>query len=287
MADFLDRRQIGATGLDTARIGLGSTFDMPASAIEAAFDQGINYLYWGSVRQPDFATAMRNLAKQHRDELVLVVQSYSNDPTTIEAEVAACLNDSGQDHFDFLLLGNHMKMPGPGYQDAFEQMRDKGMVRYLSISSHNRPLVPQFFEDEANYDLVMFRYNPVHRGAEDDIFPHLPVSAVGRPLVATYTSTRWGHLLDPKKMPDGESPVSARDCYRYALSHPEVDMVIAGPGNAEQLEEAISALRAGPLDEEERTRIERIGRHLYERYAPQYPDAGDTKDVEEGRAKGQ
>ena len=44
MADFLDRRQIGATGLDTARIGLGSTFDMPASAIEAAFDQGINYL---------------------------------------------------------------------------------------------------------------------------------------------------------------------------------------------------------------------------------------------------
>ena len=230
---------------------------------------------------------MRNLAKQHRDELVLVVQSYSNDPTTIEAEVAACLNDSGQDHFDFLLLGNHMKMPGPGYQDAFEQMRDKGMVRYLSISSHNRPLVPQFFEDEANYDLVMFRYNPVHRGAEDDIFPHLPVSAVGRPLVATYTSTRWGHLLDPTKMPDGESPVSARDCYRYALSRPEVDMVIAGPGNAEQLEEAISALRAGPLDEEERTRIERIGRHLYERYAPQYPDAGDSKDVEEGRAKGQ
>ena len=230
---------------------------------------------------------MRNLAKQHRDELVLVVQSYSNDPTTIEAEVAACLNDSGQDHFDFLLLGNHMKMPGPGYQDAFEQMRDKGMVRYLSISSHNRPLVPQFFEDEANYDLVMFRYNPVHRGAEDDIFPHLPVSAVGRPLVATYTSTRWGHLLDPTKMPDGESPVSARDCYRYALSHPEVDMVIAGPGNEEQLEEAISALRAGPLDEEERTRIERIGRHLYEQYAPQYPDAGDTKDVEEGRAKGQ
>ena len=64
-------------------------------------------------------------------------------------------------------------------------------------------------------------------------------------------------------------------------------MVIAGPGNAEELEEAISALRAGPLDEEERTRIERIGRHLYEQYAPQYPDAGDTKDVEEGRAKGQ
>ena len=47
MADFLDRIEIGQTGLKTGRIGIGSTFDAPRHAIENAFDRGINYLYWG------------------------------------------------------------------------------------------------------------------------------------------------------------------------------------------------------------------------------------------------
>ena len=50
------------------------------------------------------------------------------------------------------------------------------------------------------------------------------------------------------------------------------------------MDEAISALEQGPLDEEERRRIEHIGSYLYKQYAPQYPDAGDAEDVAAGRA---
>ena len=61
-------------------------------------------------------------------------------------------------------------------------------------------------------------------------------------------------------------------------------MVLCGPANAEQMNEAIAALERGPLEPEERVRIERIGSYLYGEYAPAYPDAGDAEDVSAGRA---
>ena len=213
-------------------------------------------------------------------------QSYSQDPSSIEGEVEDALKTAGIENFDFLLLGNRNSALSEEYVELFEQMRDRGLVRYMSLSSHNRPFLPSLIEDyeqnQSPFELLMLRYNPVHRGAETDVFPYVPKGK--RPTIATYTSTRWGHLLDAEKMPPGEAPLTASDCYRYALSNPAVDMVIAGPANGDQMDEAISALEAGPIETEERARIERIGAHIYSQYAPQYPDAGDAEDVSSGRA---
>ena len=179
-----------------------------------------------------------------------------------------------------------MEVPADAYIEVFEQLRERGKVRFVSLSSHNRPLLPTLLADyeqgASTYELLMFRYNAVHRGAETDVFPFVPEQQ--RPFMATYTATRWGHLLDADKMPPGEKPLSARDCYRYSLSHAAVDMVICGPANGEQMNEAISALERGPLEPDERERIERIGAYIYGQYAPQYPDAGDSEDVSAGRA---
>ena len=286
MSDFLGRRPIGRTGLSSSRLGIGSTFNAPTSVIEDAFHRGINYLYWGTVRQPDFARAMVNLAKQHRDDMILTIQSYSNDPATIEGEVEEALTAAGLESFDFLLLGNRNEVPGDGYREVFERLRERGKVRFLSLSSHNRPMLPKLFkayaEGKSPFELLMLRYNGVHRGAEKDVFPYVPET--GGPFICTYTATRWGHLLDPEKMPPGEEPPSARDCYRYSLSQPAIDMVLCGPANAEQMNLAIEALERGPLEPEERERIERIGAYQYAQYAPAYPDAGDAEDVDAGRA---
>jgi aryl-alcohol dehydrogenase-like predicted oxidoreductase len=286
MSDFLDRRELGRTGMTSSRLGIGSTFDASARVIEDAFDRGINYLYWGSVRQPGFARAMVNLAKQHRDQLILTVQTYSQDPGSIEAEIDDALKSSGLENFDFLLLGNRMETPGDTYVEVFEKLREQGKVRFMSLSSHNRLLIPKLLADYEQgvspYELLMFRYNAVHRGAEKDIYPFVPEGP--RPAIITYTATRWGDLLDAGKMPPGEDPVSARDCYRYSLTHPAMDMVVCGPANGAQMNEAISALEHGPLEPEERERIERIGTYIYGQYAPKYSDAGDAEDVTAGRA---
>ena len=207
------------------------------------------------------------------------------------ATLAACedagISPKDVDGFAFLLLGNRNEMPGEAYVEVFERLREAGKVRFLSLSSHNRPFLPTLLaEYEAGrspFELLMLRYNGVHRGAERDVFPFVPAN--GRPFIVTYTATRWGHLLDAAKMPPGEPPPSARDCYRFSLSHPAVDMVLCGPANAAQMDEAIAALEAGPLSDDERARIERIGAHLYGKYAPAYPDAGDEADVAAGLAQ--
>jgi hypothetical protein len=122
----------------------------------------------------------------------------------------------------------------------------------------------------------MLRYNAVHRGAERDVFPYLPQPPAPAPGIVAYTATRWGHLLDPKKMPPGETPPRARDCYRFSLSHPAVSLVLCGPSSREEMQEAISALDAGPLDAEEMARMKRIGDHIYGAYKPQFAEKGDT-----------
>ena len=287
MNEFLEKRDVGRTGMQTARLGIGSSFDAPATAIEEAFEHGVNYLYWGTVRRPEFARAMVNLSKRHRDELILTIQSYSRDADSIESEVEEALQTAGLEYFDFLLLGNWSEVPEDAFVEVFERLRERGKVRFVSISSHNRPMLQKLLAGyptgDSPYELLMLRYNAVHRGAERDVFPFVPETGP-RPLVVAYTATRWKHLLDPDKMPPGEQPLSARDCYRYSLSHPSVDMVLCGPASAEQMREALQALEAGPLEAEERKRIERIGAYLYRRYAPSQPDMGDAEDVAKGLA---
>ena len=143
MNEFLERREVGRTGMQTARLGIGSTFGAPASAIEEAFERGINYLYWGTVRRPEFAHAMVNLSRQHRDELILTIQSYSKNPESIAGEVEEALTSAGVEYFDFLLLGNRGEVPEDAYLDVFERLRERGKVRFVSISSHNRPMLPK------------------------------------------------------------------------------------------------------------------------------------------------
>lgn len=281
MNDFLEKRELGRTGLMTPRLGIGSSFGAPTRVIEEAFERGINYLYWGTIRRSAFGRAIRQLAKRHRDELILTVQSYSRSPRLMVPSVEVALRRTGLEYFDFLLLGARNQIPADDYVEVFQRLRDQGKVRFLSLSSHNRPMLPkmldEYREGRSAYELFMLRYNAVHRGAEKDVFPFVPEK--GKPGIVTYTATRWGHLLDPKKMPPGEEPLSARDCYRFALSNPLIDVVLCGPANAEQMNEAISALESGPLELEERERIERIGGYVYGKFDPQFKDRGDAEDA--------
>src|SRR5580692_3356809 len=73
--DLWEKTTLGRTDLRTSRIGLGPGIE--AKDVERAFERGINYLYWGSVRKPAFGQGIANLAPKHRAEMVVVVQTYT------------------------------------------------------------------------------------------------------------------------------------------------------------------------------------------------------------------
>ncbi len=277
MTDFRVPVPFGQTGLQVSRLGIGSSFTGDPAFIEEAVEQGVNFLYWGSIRRPAFGRAIKNVARRNREGVVLTVQSYTRVAALLAPSIEIALRRAGVEYFDVLLLGMWNKAPAQSLVDAAQNLKEQGKVRHLMLSTHNRPSLQQHFRrfeaKESPFDAFMLRYNAVHRGAERDVFPYLPEPA--RPAIVAYTATRWGHLLDPKRMPEGQLPPPARDCYRFALSHPAVSLVLCGPSNREQMQEALRALDAGPLDADEKARMQRIGDHVYGKYKPQFAEKGD------------
>jgi len=95
---------LGWTGLKVGRLGLSASYGMPAAAVEMAFERGMNYLYWGSLRRGAFADALRHL-KPQRERMVLVVQSYMRMGSLVEGSVERALKAIGYEYADVLLLG--------------------------------------------------------------------------------------------------------------------------------------------------------------------------------------
>lgn len=252
---------LGPTGLRVGRLGVACSYGAPAEAFEEAFERGVNYFYWGSMRKEAMARAIRNIAaKGRRDELVIVLQSYSRSAALLERFFHQGLKRLKLERADVLLLGWHNRRPAPQILERAQALREKGCVRFLALSGHNRPLFPELAA-EGLFDVLHVRYNAAHRGAEKEVFAKLAPES--RPGIVTYTATRWGDLLKPEKMPAGEAPLKGADCYRFVLANPAVDVCMTGPRTTGEMREALRALELGPLAPEEMARIRRIGDHVH------------------------
>jgi len=262
--DFKERVPFGRTGLMVSRIGLASGYGVPTAAIEKAFHEyGVNYL-WLSVFKPGhMVPAIHNLAPKRRDELRIVLAWPAFASFFLQSFVERWLKKLKIEQADLVVIQGQHKPPGQKFVDRVHRLRESGKVRFVGMSSHERPLFGKVARGEvkAPVDFFQVRYNAVHTGAEQDIFPHLPQE--NRPGIVIFTATCWGKLLKPKLMPAGERPLAPADCYRFVLSHPDVNVCVTGPSTAAQMEDNLKALDAGPLDEEEMARVRRIGKHIY------------------------
>jgi aryl-alcohol dehydrogenase-like predicted oxidoreductase len=259
---FDERVTLGRTGLSVGRLGIADGYKVPAAAVEKAFhEHGLNYFYWGSRKKP-MGEALANLVKTSRDDMVIATQSYDHLGWFIPGTVERGLKELGTDHVDVLILGWYNSMPANRIMDAAMKLKHEGKVRFLAVSGHNRSFFGKVVQREDNpFDILQVRYNAAHRGAETEVFAHLPDE--GRPGVTTYTATRWGRLLKPGRMPPGEKPLSSADCYAFVLSNPAVDVCMTGPRSVKEMDEALLVLKRGPLDDEQMARIRRIGDHVH------------------------
>jgi aryl-alcohol dehydrogenase-like predicted oxidoreductase len=265
MNDFQRQIVLGRTGLHVGQLGVAASYGVPAAALEEAFERGVNYFYWGSRRTSEMGTAIRNIAKKQREGLVVCVQSYARLGFWLERSFEKALREAKLEYADVLLLGWYNDLPPNRVMDAATGLVASGKVRHLALSGHRRTLFPTLLDDQ-RLGIWQVRYNAVHRGAEREVFASLDgVDLERRPGVITYTTTRWGHLLDPKRTPASETTPTGADCYRFAMTHPHVDVVMSGPANTEQMREALRALELGPMNDEELARMRRIGDAMYGR----------------------
>ena len=260
MPPFPSRVTLGSSGLQAGPLGVAGGYGIDERPLLDALERGVNYWYHSSLRGHGMSSAIRTLVSSgRREQVVLVLQSYSRWGWLLEQTFKRGLRSLGLDYADVLLLGLHNSSPPAAIIESATRLKEQGLVRSLAISAHRRAAFLEH-ESSARYDIFHIRYSAAHPGAEQDVFPVLPKER--RPGIVAYTATRWGQLLDPARMPAGQSALRGRDCYRFVLSNPDFNLCMTGPRNGTELTEALAALDEGPLSREEERHVRDIGQHV-------------------------
>jgi aryl-alcohol dehydrogenase-like predicted oxidoreductase len=251
----LPHRPFGKTGLSTSALGLAGSYGIDADAVERAFHEyGINY-FFASTRMTGLVEGVRRLVRAgHRDDIVLAAGAQFPVGFSIPREWASLAKALGVDHIDIFHLfwvQAEFYVSGKTWP-AMQKLKEEGKVRALGISCHDRPLARALTE-RLHLDVLMIRYNAAHRGAEGEIFTSL---GAGRPGIVTYTATRWGRLLQPASE---LGPMTGAECYRFALTHPVVDVVLCGPRSYDELRENAEGVLEGALPPDRLEQIRRFG----------------------------
>jgi aryl-alcohol dehydrogenase-like predicted oxidoreductase len=258
--DFNSKVILGQTGLLVGRLGISSSYGAHAEAFEEAFERGCNYFTWGTFIKgpsPKMKTAIRNIVhKGQRDKLVLALYAYTHSRFLNDMLLLKRLKQLGVDHADILILGFYSFRPARHIIEGALRLKEKGIIRQIGLSGHNRKLFPELIKD-GKIDVFHVRYNAVNRGAETEIFPFLDKNT-GQGIVS-FTATKWGQLLNQNKMPPEVMAPSAVDCYRFVLSNPAVDVCMLGARNTEMMRENLATLDLGPMNDEELSKMKKIG----------------------------
>jgi aryl-alcohol dehydrogenase-like predicted oxidoreductase len=263
MSSAFELRPFGSTGINVTPLGLSASYLPGRKSVFRAADEGIN-LFFAYGFDFQMVRALRELMKSGRDRFVLATGAYNHIwwAHDVRKALEKRLRQFKTDYIDLFLFLGVMKPEQftAKVEEDLLKLKDEGKVRAIGISGHDRHLHGQLAV-EGNMNALMVRYNAAHRGAERDIFPHLPTH---NPGVIGYTATRWTYLLRrPKTLPKGVRVPTAGDCYRFVLSNPNVHTVLTAPRTEGQLRENIEEVRKGPLDEEEMTFMRSFGDTVY------------------------
>ncbi len=253
--------------------------------IEAALEEGINYfdtadLYDFGENEKIVGSALKDV----REQVIIATKvgnrwkedrsGWSWDPSKayIKEAVKNSLKRLGTDYIDlYQLHGGTIEDPIDETIEAFEELKEEGLIRYYGISSI-RPNVIREYVRKSGMVSVMMQYSMLDRRPEEEALPLLHekgISAVTRgPLAKGLLSDKLlekasekGYLdysyeelretlgLLKEKVGAGRSFTEV--ALQYNLANPAVASVVAGASSAEQIRGNAKAVRSQPLTDQE------------------------------------
>lgn len=295
------KRRLGKSSLMVSELGLGTmslgTNELDAEKIiNAALEEGINYfdsadLYDFGVNEKIVGQALKGV----RDQVIIATKvgnrpnkdksGWTWDPSKdyIKEAVKGSLKRLSTDYIDlYQLHGGTIDDPIDKTIEAFEELKDEGIIRYYGISSI-RPNVIREYVNKSNIVSVMMQYSILDRRPEEEALPMLADNGInvvtrgtlakgllsGKMLSKASPSIRESGYLDhsyeelERLLPDLKEKLAQQRslteaAIQYSLSHPAVSSVIAGASSVKQVKENAQAVNTAPLSHEEVSLIRSI-----------------------------
>ena len=243
----IPKRRLGKTGIDVSILGLGGegvlrtygydkeTYDL----INRAIDLGVTYLesaraYSGS--ETYYGKALR----ERRKEIFLASKSHARDKKGALQHLRETLKNMKTDHLDLWQVHDVRTKEDveeifapDGAIEAFQEARDKGLVRFLGITGHHDPGILLGCIERFHFDTILLPVNPaepVYKSFIDEVIPAAKDKKMGIIGMKVYFRGLAAKL---------PGVTSLEPFYRYALSQPITTAVI-GCDSLQQLKENVS-----------------------------------------------
>ncbi|GGH79318.1 aryl-alcohol dehydrogenase-like predicted oxidoreductase [Pullulanibacillus pueri] len=282
--------KLGSSDLTVSEIGLG-TMSLPANDTEAihmiqkAIDDGMNFLDTADLyEQGRIESLLGQAVKGRRDDVIIATkggnhweagkQGWYWDPSKkyIKNALKASLKRLNLDYVDlYQLHGGTIEDPIDETIEAFEELKQEGLIRWYGISSIRHNVIREYVK-RSSIVSVMMQYSILDRRPEEEMLDFLAeknVSVIARGPVAKgllsdkgiskisekgyldYTEKALKHLIKELKENTNRTRKLSHTAIRYVLNHPAVATAIPGASRMEQLEDNLQATSAPPLSETE------------------------------------
>jgi len=259
----VDEVTLGNTGIKLSRLGMGTGSDSGRKQtalgrdgfthlVHYAYDQGIHYIDCAQsyITFEWIADAIKGLPR----EKLFIQSKIQGKPADVLAAIDRHRKVFNTDYVDSMLLhcvvSNGWREDLKPVMDAFDQAKEKKWIRSKGISCHSLPaLRASVVSDWTEVHLV--RVNPMGRrmdGVEEVMWTPTDPGHEIEPVMDELKKMRakGRGVIGMKIIGDGTF-VNAEDrekSIRFAMSRPELDAIVIGFKNTDEIDEAIKRMNS-------------------------------------------
>jgi len=281
----IPRRILGRTNVlvSTLVLGmgpLGISREKPVvveELVNEIIDLGVNYIDVA----PNYGNGEEKLGpimQARRDEVFLATKVEEESKEGVLRQVKESLAKMQTDHLDLVHLHNiggmdlEKVLGKDGALQGLEEARKSGLIRFIGISGHERPM--KFIEplETDEIDVVMCVLNFVDKYTYDfeskvmTIAMEKNVGVVAMKVLGGAVGMRYDQPT-PALMPK-EHYINA---IRYSLGLPGVTTITIGMGNRDEILQAVEAVKNyTPLSESEKAMLDTKGQRLAQEWGAHF-----------------
>lgn len=286
--DTLARRVLGRTkekvtilGLGTAPVGEGPVdVEEGIKIFGAAIDRGVNYIdtarIYGNAEE-----ILGHLIPKRRDKLFVVTKVSTDSADRAESSLAESMRLLKTDYLDLVHIhsigGKNIDrvLASDGVLNFLLKQKEKGKIRFIGTSGHNRPanFVRMIKTDQI--DVIMCVMNYADRNIydfESKVLPEARKRNIGCVAMKVYVGIKGGFpnhrkgyigcVTEPANMPRALS---------YALDLKGVSVAVVGPYSVEHSIKNVGfAKKYKPLTKQQNDALLELGKKLAPDLGPRY-----------------